>query len=299
VTMYDAAKSLIEEYGNSFAMVICDETQHIPSQTWGEVLCMSPAPFRLGLTDASSEEYEQRGEWWQIADLIGPNIYTLRLETLTGKQRAEYRTQRVFVGLTDEERSSYNAAYEVYTGYVRERGLQHSHGEGWIHELRRLSTLDPNARRSWLARRQILKLIESSHGKFAALEALLHEHDGERILVFTESREVAYTISREYLVPAVTPETEPAERKYILDAFRDGRYRVIVTSQILKEVVEVPEAKIVIMLGGGARTCEYLQRLDRTLRKKGPLQAMLIEVIVLDTIEEREISARDGGADSS
>ena len=148
VTMYDAARDLIAEHGNSFAMVICDETQHFPIQTWGEALCMAPAPFRLGLTGTSPEEHEQRGEGWQIDDLIGPIVYTQRLETLTGKQRAAYRTQRVFVDLTDEERSSYNAAYEVYIGYVCEQGLQHNHGTEWVQELKRLSTVDPDARRA-------------------------------------------------------------------------------------------------------------------------------------------------------
>src|SRR5437773_1818323 len=62
VTTYDAAGELIAEHGNSFAMVICDETQHMPIQTWGEALCMAPAPFRLGLTGTSPKEHEQRGE---------------------------------------------------------------------------------------------------------------------------------------------------------------------------------------------------------------------------------------------
>lgn len=297
VTMYDAARDLIAEHGNSFAMVICEDAQHFPIQTRGEALCMAPAPFRLGLTVTSPEEHEQRGEGWQIDDLIGPIVYTQRLETLTGKQRAAYRTQRVLVDLTDEERSFYKAAYEIYIGYACEQGLQHGDGAEGVQELKRRSTVDQGARRAWLARRHVLKLLEGCHEKFAALEALLREHDGERMLLFTKSHEVAYAISRQYLVPAVTHEIGLAERKYILDAFRDGRYTVIVTSQILKEVVDVPEAKLVITLGGGARTDEYLQRLGPSLRKKALLQAALIEIIVRDTLEMREIAERENGTE--
>jgi superfamily II DNA or RNA helicase len=268
VTIYDAARDLIVEHGNSFAMIICDETQHFPIQNWGEALRMAPAPFRLGLTGSSPEEQEQRFEGWQLDDLIGPIIYTLRLETLTGKQREAYRTQRIFVDLTDEERSSYNAAYEVYIGYVSEQGLQHSHGAEWVQELKRLSTVDPYARRAWLARRQVLKLLESCHGKFAALEALLSEHDGQRMLVFTESQEVAYAISRQYLVPAITRVTAGTERRYILDAFRTGRYRVVVTTELLKEGVDVPEAKVAVVLGGGTKARKYIQHLECSLCKK-------------------------------
>jgi superfamily II DNA or RNA helicase len=298
VTMSDAARDLIAEHGNGFAMIICDEVQHMPIQTLGEALCMAPAPFRLALTDTSSEGHELSGGRQQINDLFGPTVFTLRLEALTGRQRAAYRTQRILVNLTDEERSSYNAAYAVYMGYVSKRGLQHSHGAEWVQELRRLSTMDPEARRAWLARRQILKLLESCHGKFVALEALLREHNGERMLVFVESREVAYSISRQYLVPAMTDEIEPAERKYILDAFREGRYKVIVTSEGLKVGVDVSKVKAAIVLGDGARTRAYLQRVGRILRKKDPLQTTLIQVLVRDTIDESETAAREEDSDS-
>jgi superfamily II DNA or RNA helicase len=293
LTLYDEARDLMAEHGNTFAMLICDEIQHVPIQILREAVCMTPAPFRLGLALTSLEEREQRDEGWQIDELIGSAVYTLRLETLTEEQRVAYRTQHVLVDLTQEERSSYDAAYEVYIGYVREQGLQRSHGAAWIQELKRLSTVDTNARRAWLARRQALKLLESCHGKFAALEALLQEYDRERMLVFTESSEVAYTISRQYLVPAITREIEPAERKYILDAFRAGRYTVIVTTEELKEGVDVSEAKVAIVLGGGGRARKYRRHLESSLSRNEPLQSTLIEVRVRDTLEDGEITDRE------
>lgn len=292
VTTYHSAGDLIAEYGNTFKLLICDEVHHLPAKTWGEAALMSPAPFRLGLTATYPEEHEQTGERWRLDELIGPIVYTQRLETLLGKQLAEYRTQRVRVDLTEEERVRYEAAHAIYMGFVRERGLQRTHGAGWLRELMRLSTVDQDARRAWLARRQILNLLDSCQGKFAALEALLHEHTGERILVFTESNEVAYKISLQYLVPVISHETRVAERKHILDAFQNGHYSVIITSKALNEGVDVPEAKVAIVLGGGASKREYLQRLGRILRKKEPLEAVLIEVLVRNTIEEGKVQRR-------
>jgi superfamily II DNA or RNA helicase len=253
---------------------------------------MAPAPYRLGLTATYPEEHEQSGERWRLDALIGPIVYTQRLETLLGKQLAEYRTQRVRVDLTREERASYEALYETYLGFVRDRGLQRTHGAGWLRELMRLSARDPHARRAWLARREILNLLDSCQGKLAALEALLREHTGDRILVFTASNAVAYTIARQYLVPVISHETGVAERKHILDAFQAGHYSVVVTSRVLNEGVDVPEAKVAIVLGGGASQREYLQRLGRILRKKEPLQAVLIEVLVRQTIEEGKVHRR-------
>jgi superfamily II DNA or RNA helicase len=292
VTTYHSAGDLIAEYGNTFKLFICDEVHHLPAKTWGEAALMAPAPFRLGLTATYPEEQEQVGERWRLDELIGPIVYTQRLETLVGKQLAEYRTQRVRVDLTAEERASYEAAYEIYTGFVRERGLRQKHGAGWLRELMRLSAFDARARHAWLARRQLLNLLDGCQGKFAALEPLLREHTGERILVFTESNAVAYKIAHQYLVPVISHETGVAERKQILDAFQEGRYSVIVTSKVLNEGIDVPEAKVAIVLGGGASKREYLQRLGRILRKKEPLQALLIEVLVRNTIEEGKVQRR-------
>jgi superfamily II DNA or RNA helicase len=292
VTTYHSAGDLIAEYGNSFKLLICDEVHHLPAKTWGEAALMSPAPFRLGLTATYPEEHEQIGERWRLDELIGPIVYTQRLEMLVGKQLAEYRTQRVRVDLTSEERATYEALHETYLGFVCERGLQRTHGADWLRELMRLSVVDPLARRALLARRQLLNLLEGCQGKFVALEALLREHAGERILVFTESNSVAYTIARRYLVPVISHETRVAERKRILDAFQAGRYSVIATSKVLNEGIDVPEAKVAIVLGGGASKREYLQRLGRILRKKEPLQAVLIELLVRNTIEEGKVQRR-------
>src|SRR5438128_5191614 len=116
VTTYHSAGDLIAEYVNTFKLLICDEVHHLPVKTWGEAALMAPAPFRLGLTATYPEDHEMTGERWRLDELIGPIVYTQRLETLVGKQLAAYRTQRVRVDLTHEERASYDAAYASYTG---------------------------------------------------------------------------------------------------------------------------------------------------------------------------------------
>jgi superfamily II DNA or RNA helicase len=110
--------------------------------------------------------------------------------------------------------------------------------------------------------------------------------------VFTESNKVAYSIARQWLVPVISHETGVAERKHLLDAFQTGEYRVIVTSKVLNEGVDVPEAKVAIVLGGGSSKREYIQRLGRILRKQEQREALLYEVLVRDTIEEVKVQRR-------
>jgi superfamily II DNA or RNA helicase len=292
VTTYHSAGDLISEYGNSFQLLLCDELHHLPAKTWGEAALMAPAPFRLGLTATYPEEQEQTNGRWRVDELLGPIVYTQRIESLVGKQLAEYRTQRIRVDLTAEERRHYDADYAIYMGFVRSRQLRQRYGAGWHRELMRLSASDPQARQALLARQRLLDIIWSCEEKFAVLDALLREHDGERILVFTASNAVAYRIAHQWLVPVISFETGVAERKHILDAFQTGDYRVIVTSKVLNEGVDVPEAKIAIVLGGGSSQREYIQRLGRILRKHEQREAFLFEVLVRKTIEEGKVQRR-------
>ena len=106
------------------------------------------------------------------------------------------------------------------------------------------------------------------------------------MLIFTAHNRFAYQIARRHLIPAITHQTTAAERKAILDGFRAGTYRAIVTSKVLNEGVDVPEAKIAVVLGGSASAREYVQRLGRILRKRGNTQAVLYEIIARKTVDE-------------
>jgi len=292
VTTYHSAGDLMAMCGNAFKLVIFDEVHHLPAPRWGEAALMAPAPLRLGLTATYPEAEEQIHGRWSLDDLIGPIVYSRRIEDLVGQQLAHYRTQRLRVELSADERARYDADYAIYIAFVRSQRLPQRYGKYWLMELLRRSAQDPPARRAMLARQRLLRLLSGCEEKFRALEALLHEYASERILIFTERSATVYTISARYLIPAITHETSAAERRRILDGFQSGRYRAIVTSRVLNEGVDIPEAKIAIVLGGGSSAREYIQRLGRVLRKVENREALLFEVIAHDTIEERKAQRR-------
>ncbi len=291
VTTYHSAGDLMADYGNAFKLIIFDEVHHLPAPSWGEAALMAPAPLRLGLTATYPEVHEQTNGRWRVDDLIGPIVYTKRIEDLVGQQLANYRTQRIRIDLSPEERARYDADHAIYINFVRSRGLRR-HGPGWLMELMRLSTIDPQARRAFLARQRLLRLLATAEGKYTTLDALLREYATEQALIFTEHNATAYDIARRHLIPAITHETSAAERKHILDGFRAGQYRGIVTSRVLNEGVDVPEAKVAIVLGGTSGAREYIQRLGRVLRKVENKQAILFEVIARKTLEEGKAQRR-------
>jgi superfamily II DNA or RNA helicase len=301
VTTYHSAGDLVAEVGNTFKLLVFDEVHHLPAPSWREIALMSPAPHRLGLTATYPETnpndqtpmsqqpapgWDLATEHWSLEELIGPVVYVKNIDELTGRQLAEYRTERIRVDLTPEERAAYDAEHAVYAAYYREHKLRESYGPAWWGEYTRRSAYDAEARRAKVAERRLKRIVANAQGKLEKLESLLKEHAHQRVLVFTAHNDLAYRISRRHLIPAITHQTRAAERKAILEGFRSGSYQAIVTSRVLNEGVDVPEAKVAVVLGGTASAREYIQRLGRILRKQENKTALLYEIIVRGTIEE-------------
>jgi superfamily II DNA or RNA helicase len=304
VTTYPSAYAHAETLGDQFKFIIFDEIHHLPAPSWHEIALMCAAPFRLGLTatyparqkDEGGRMKEEQEKVYPssfiphpsslLEELVGPVLYEKQIDDLAGEQLAEYRTLRLRVDLTPMERSAYDTALAAYTGYVREARLRESHGHAWWYELTRRSAHDQQARRAKVAELKLKEIVHQAQGKLAALDQLLREHRDQQMLIFTAHNRFAYQIARRHLIPAITHQTTAAERKALLDGFRAGTYRAIVTSKVLNEGVDVPEAKIAVVLGGSASAREYVQRLGRVLRKRGNTQAVLYEVIARKTVDE-------------
>ena len=107
------------------------------------------------------------------------------------------------------------------------------------------------------------------------------------MIIFTADNATAYSIGRKYMLPVITHHTKSSERKEFLELFRQGRYLVLVTSQVLNEGVDVPEAAVGVILSGSGSVREHVQRLGRILRPApGKPQAVLYELISSATSEE-------------
>jgi superfamily II DNA or RNA helicase len=308
VTTYPSGWAHAERLGNQFKLLIFDEIHHLPAPSWHEIALMCAAPYRLGLTATYPEaqpEWQREGVTTTgkdqlrpfsyatddpvalLDELVGPVVYRKEIDDLTGEQLAEYRTERVRVDLTPEERATYDAAYATYTGYVREARLRERHGPGWWNEFTRRSAYEAQARRAKVAELKLKEIVHQARGKLEVLDRLLREHRDRPMLIFTAHNRFAYEIARRHLIPVITHQTGAAERKAFLEGFRAGTYRAIVTTRVLNEGVDVPEAKIAVVLGGSASAREYVQRLGRVLRKRGNAQAVLYEVIARKTVDER------------
>jgi superfamily II DNA or RNA helicase len=77
-----------------------------------------------------------------------------------------------------------------------------------------------------------------------------------------------------------------------LDGFQEHRFRALISCHSIEEGIDVPEAKVAVILGGSAGAREFIQRFGRILRKVENRQAVLYEVIVRGTTEEGKAQRR-------
>jgi superfamily II DNA or RNA helicase len=146
-------------------------------------------------------------------------------------------------------------------------------------------------RAAFSAYRHQRKIALTSRAKLEELWRILVEHREDRSIVFTEDNETVYELARRLLAPAITHQTKPKERRRILDAFSAGELRVLLTSRVLNEGVDVPDANVGVILSGSGSVREHVQRLGRILRKRPDKRALLYEVLT-DVAAESGISQR-------
>jgi superfamily II DNA or RNA helicase len=260
---------------------VFDECHHLPSgaYSWAARACI--APYRLGLTatperaDALDAAYDE---------LIGPIVYRKDIVDLSGEWLSDYETRVVMVDLTPSEREEYERERAVYRGFIVRNGIRMSSPEGWGMFIRR-SAMSADGRRAMDAYLAQKRIAHAAPGKLEYLEHLLYEHAKDRMLVFTNDNATAYAIGKRFLLPVLTHQTKVKERSHVLAALREGTYGAVVTSKVLNEGVDVPEANVAVVLSGTGSVREHVQRLGRILRKKDGKQAILYELVTAESGE--------------
>lgn len=287
VTTYDSAYIYAGDYGNRFDLIVFDEVHHLPSPKFQQIPMMSTAWCRLGLTAT----YERQDGAHEILDfLLGPVVYKRTIKDLKGEYLSDYEIVRIRTTLTDEEAERYEAAAKHYFGFLKSAGIK-PFASGWA-EFVKMSAYDENARKALIAKQEMKRIVTGSERKLEVLDSLIKQHFADKMIIFTEHNDLVYRISREFLIPAITHQTKARERKRILDGFKGDKFRAIVTSKVLNEGVDVPSAKIAVILSGSASPREHLQRLGRILRKGKDRRTAILYEVVTSATSETNVSAR-------
>jgi len=281
VTTYQSAVIHAPYYGNRFGFAIFDECHHLPGEQYQYAALSSIAPFRLGLT-ATPERVDGKETW--LYALLGECCYEAGVHELSGKTLSEYRVVTIAVGMADTERVQYEEARRTYLTFLKQAGIHIGTSRGWGLFLWKASQTEAGraAFKGYLTQKQ---LSFASTTKQEWVWKLIQRHRGARILIFTQDNETAYQLGTRFFLPVLTHQTKLKERNAFLNGFRDGTYSMLVTSKVLNEGVDVPEANVAIIVSGSGSVREHVQRLGRILRKREGKQAVLYELISKQTGE--------------
>ncbi len=279
VITYDSCYLMASEIGNRFKLVIFDEVHHLGGEGYATMAEMLACPHRLGLT-ATYERHD--GRHAVVDRLVGGKVYEVRIEELEGTYLADYDYKLIKLNMMPDEKKNYDAYYDRYRKLASELKLNGAEG---FQKMIMLSASDARAREALVCRNKARDIAFNSEAKLAALESLLQNHKYDRIIIFTEHNKLVHIISKALLIPSMTHETPPKEREYNLEAFRNGIFTRMVTSKVLDEGVDVPEANVGIILSGSGSVREYKQRLGRILRMKEGKEAVMYEIVTTGTSE--------------
>jgi superfamily II DNA or RNA helicase len=282
VSTYDSAYLHMERLGGRFGLLIFDEVHHLPGPSYLYAAECCLAPFRLGLT-ATLERPDGRHQL--LDEVVGQVVYHRSIRELAGEYLAEYDVERLTVELEPEEFEEYTQARAVYRAFVREKGIRFSGPEGWGQFIA-VSSRSAAGRQAMKAFQTARRMALSAPSKLRDLKGILRRHKGDRVIIFTNDNDSVYRISRHFLIPAITHQTDAKERKEILQRFNEGLYPCLVTSRVLNEGVNVPDVNVGIILSGTGSVREHVQRLGRILRKQPNKRAILYEFVTANTVEQ-------------
>jgi superfamily II DNA or RNA helicase len=289
VSTFESAYRYMPRLGREFELLVVDEVHHFGLGARDEALEMCIAPQRLGLTATPPGEEAQR----RIKVLIGPVVHRESVADLAGTWLADFELIVVYLGLEPDERARYDGDNRIFSDVNRQFRNRHPYGT-W-QEFVSAASQSTEGRRALAAFRRSRRMLGLTRAKREAVSELLQRHRGSRVLIFTADNDAAYAIARERLVMPITCDVSRAERDRALDAFRRGELRALISSRVLNEGIDVPDADVAIVVGGMGGQREHVQRVGRLLRPAPGKHAIVYELVTAATSETRRATERRRG----
>jgi superfamily II DNA or RNA helicase len=288
VMTFESAYRHLDTLGDRFGMLVVDEVHHFGAGVRIEALEACAATARLGLTATAPRRETTAGQ--NIEDVVGPVIFEMGFADLVGTHLADVTLARISIRLEDDER----AAYEQGVRRFRElsRAFRRVYPRADYAMLARALAETPDGRKALRDHGKAQELASFPRAKRRIVEELLTQHEDDRTIVFTAYAENAYCVARDNLVPLIAAETSARERERILELFREGRIRAIASARVLNEGVDIPDARIAIIVAGTQGLREHVQRIGRVLRPAPEKRALVYELVTSDTLDERRARTR-------
>jgi len=280
---YDSAHLYSKRLRQQFGLIILDEAHHLAGSNYQIIADGYIAPYRLALSatlDPNEVSYQNL-----MTKGFGPIVYEKKPNDLKEEEvlsKFKIITKKVEI----EDIEEYKRLIAILQNYIKKlpRNTKISYFQQIIYRINR----DPKAREALLAYRKARDISFSGSRKIQELETLLKHHKDDKMIIFSDYVAFCEKISRSFFIPCITHRTAREERKWILDYYRRVPGAKIIASKVLDEGIDIPDAKIGVILIGSSSTRQFIQRLGRILRRHPEKdEAIMYEIISEDTLEER------------
>ncbi|MGC8582631.1 MAG: DEAD/DEAH box helicase [Thermoproteus sp.] len=255
VAIYNSAVKYVDELVGKFGVVVFDEAHHVPAETFKEIALALDSPFRLAISATPKRE---DGNELLIYEAVGPLVYRATYtEMIEAGLVVPVEHYRIYIKPSPEEEQEYRSAQATTDNAIVLRNIA--------------SQISP----------KIPIAVEIVKREVAL---------GHKVLVFTQFLEQAkaiYDKLREESIRAELITSEERDRSSAFSRFLSGITKAVVTTTVLDEGVDVPDADVAVIVSGSGSKRQMLQRVGRVVRKApGKSVARVYELIARGTIEE-------------
>ena len=240
----------ITDYFNSVECVIIDEVHHASNATLTSLLSMVPATYRFGFSGTVSEENTLHG--MEVRQWIGSVVFEVSNEFLI-EEGISARPEVIFYDIDVKERL--HNVFAFAKEELDNSGKQYNQQQllKKVYQLSVQKGIVENTERNG----KVLEILKANPGKSTLIVVDLLEHGRivEKMLQVSDIKAVFISGSSEV-------------RQSALEKFKAGKLKVLISTNIIDEGVDIARIEVLIMLAGKKSKRQLLQRVGRSLRRK-------------------------------
>lgn len=288
---------IIKNYKEFQTFLIADEVHGLGAEISSNGL-IEEYDKRLGLSATPKRWFDEVGTD-EIYNYFGGVIFEFGLEkainTINPATGTTYLTpydyRPKFVCLNDEE-------LDDYLDITKNIGYSYSISKNNQSNDRRLQSL--------IFKRA--NIIKNAVNKFSALEEILDEIDETKWLIIycsnnqidrimrilNKRRILGHRFTMEENTKSEIKYKGDSEREYLIKKFAVGEYNCLVAMKCLDEGIDIPPARIAILMSSSGNPREYIQRIGRVIRKyEGKEKAIIYDLIALPPFKRIPSQVKD------
>ena len=251
--------------------------------------------FRLGLSATPERWFDPIGTRI-LYDYFGGILFEFSLEDAltkinpaTGKTYLTwYKYIPYFVSLTEDELEEYQKKTEKIVNLYNQAKDDEQKAEILERLLFRRADIIKNASEKYVTLEKILDNLgrEIKH----ALIYCTPQQIDEVMKIINKKGLIAHRFTMEEGTKPEKKYNGLSEREYILQKFAQGEYQVLVAMKCLDEGVDVPPAKIAILMASSGNPREYIQRIGRIIRRfPSKNEAVIYDTIVVPSFKYNQV----------